>query len=207
MPIGTAGCPTCCLPPPVQQRPDGSAKKASSPGSAQNYADPVAEDWDVSDGEMDAWLEEWVAVDRAADDYLADRVIGVREVLADDDARWVASLAETISPSAEPGELEVDAVSAVMALQHADWLGLVLGAVRRGPGAVLGADSVQADIDALEEIEGEIEDPEGHLAVIDMALIHLSPQWQDLGVLDDAGRFTARGVWGLPRALHRTWRG
>lgn len=167
----------------------------------------MADDWDISDGEMDAWLEEWAAVDRAADDYLAERVAGVREVLAGDDGRWVARLAETISPSAEPDEREVEAVAAVMALQHADWLGLVLGVVGRGPGAVLSADSVQADIDALEEIEGEIEDPEGHQAVLDMALIHLSPQWQNLGVLDVDGELTERGVWGLPRALHRTWSG
>lgn len=38
-----------------------------------------------------------------------------------------------------------------------------------------------------------------------MALIHLDSLWQDLGVLDAEGRLTARGVWGLPKALHRTW--
>jgi len=171
----------------------------------RNYPDPVADDWEISDDEMDSWLEEWAAVDQAADDYLAERVAGVREDLADDDARWVAALAETISPSAEPGEHEIEAVSAVMALQHADWLGLVLGAVRRGPGSFLDAASIQADIDGLEEIDGEIEDPEGHLAVLDMALIHLGPLWQDLGVVDEDHRFTARGIWGLPKALHRTW--
>jgi len=165
----------------------------------------VADDWEISDDEMDSWLEEWAAVDQAADDYLAERVAGVREDLADDDARWVAALAETISPSAEPGEDEIEAVSAVMALQHADWLGIVLGAVRRGAGSVLDAAAVQADIDGLEDIEGEIDDPEGHLAVLEMAVTHLGPLWQDLGVVDEDHRFTARGVWGLPKALHRTW--
>ena len=191
----------------MQQCPEGVGKQARSSGPARIYPGPVADDWDISDSEMDSWLEQWAAVDRAADDYLAERVVGVREVLSDDDARWIASLAETISPSAEPDESEVEAVSAVMALQHADWLGLVLGAVRRGPGAVLEADAVQADIDGLEEIDGEIEDPDGHLAVLDMALIHLSPLWQDLGVLDEDGQLTERGVWGMPRALHRTWSG
>jgi len=55
------------------------------------------------------------------------------------------------------------------------------------------------------EVEGEIEDPEGHLAMLDMALLRLTPRWQDLGVLDEHQRVTERGAWGLPRALHRTW--
>lgn len=159
----------------------------------------------MSGDEVDSWLEEWAAVDRAADDYLAARIAGVGDVLDDEDARWVTALAETISPSAEPGEYEVEAVSAVVALQLADWLGLVIGVVRRGPGCVLDAASVQADIDALEEVDGEIEDPEGHLSVLDMALTHLSPLWQELGVVDGDDCLTVRGVWGLPKALHHTW--
>lgn len=101
-----------------------------------------------------------------------------------------------------------------MALQHADWLGIVVGAVRRGPGSFLDAASVQADIDGLEEIDGEIEDPEGHLAVLDMALIHLGPLWQDLGVVDEDHRFAcrrrciARGAGNPSRGatLLRSWR-
>ena len=66
-----------------------------------------------------------------------------------------------------------------MALQHADWLGLAL--------------------------EGEVEDPAGELSVLSMALLTLTPAWQDLGVLDEEERVTPRGVWALPRALHRIW--
>ena len=86
------------------------------------------------------------------------------------------------SPPEEPKEHEVESVSAVMALQHADWIGLALGVVQRGPGSDLDPELVQADIERLEEVEGEIED--SHLAVLDMALLHLTPRWQDLGVLD-----------------------
>lgn len=57
-------------------------------------------------------------------------------------------------------------------------LGPTLGVVHRGPGAHLDPERMQADIDQL--IEGEIEDREGHLE---------------------------RGVWGLPKAVHRTWVG
>jgi hypothetical protein len=51
----------------------------------RNYSDPVSGDWAISDDEMDSWFEEWAAVDQAADDYLAERVSGAREVIADDD--------------------------------------------------------------------------------------------------------------------------
>jgi len=161
--------------------------------------------WEVSDAEIDSWLEEWEAVDHAAAEYLAERIPGVRDVLADDEGSWVDALAETISPSEEPREDEIEAVSAVMALQHADWLGLTLGVVRRGPGSILDPELVQADVERLDGVEGEIEDLEGHLAVLEMALLHLNPLWQDLGVLDEDLQLTERGVWGLPKALHRTW--
>ena len=92
-----------------------------------------------------------------------------------------------------------------MALQHVDWLGLALGVVRRGPGSDLDAAQAQADVVALDEVDGEIEDPDGHLAVMAAALDHLAPRWRALGVLDDQERLTERGVWALPRALHRSW--
>jgi hypothetical protein len=162
-------------------------------------------EWELTDDEFDTWIEEWEAVDRAAAEYLAERIPGVRDAVTDEDARWLEALADTISPDDAPGEDETESVSAVMALQHADWLGLALGVVRRGPGSALDPERVQADINGLEEVDGEIEDPEGHLAVMEMALLHLAPQWQQLGVLDKDERVTDRGTWGLPRALLRTW--
>ena len=165
----------------------------------------MPDEWDITDDEMDSWAEEWEAVDRAAAGYLAERIPSLRDDLTDDDAAWLDAVAETISPSEVPREDEIESVSAVMALQHADWLGLALGVVRRGAGNALDPELVQADIEHLEEVDGEIEDPEGHLAVLDMALLHLVPRWQALGVLDENQRITERGAWGLPRALHRTW--
>ncbi len=116
-----------------------------------------------------------------------------------------AGWAETISPSKEPHQDEIESVSAVMALQHADWLGLALGLVDRGAGSALDPELVQIDVERLEDADGEIEDPKGHLAVLDMALTHLTPGWQNLGVLDENQRLTDRGEWGLPRALHQIW--
>jgi hypothetical protein len=38
------------------------------------------------------------------------------------------------------------------------------GVVHRGPGSVLDPELVQADIERLEEADGALEDPQGHLA-------------------------------------------
>jgi len=165
----------------------------------------MSEDWDISEEEMDAWLEDYEAVDREAAEYLAERIPALREPLDENASRRIARLADTIAPEDEPDPDDVEPLSAVMALQHADWLGMALGAVRRGPGSELDAELVLADIDALDEIEGDIEDREGTLSVLSMAILHLTPQWQELGILDDQDRFTASGVRDLPRALHRIW--
>lgn len=117
---------------------------------------------------------------------------------------WLEAVAATISPPNDP-RIDIELQSAVMALEHADWLGLVIGLVRRGVGAELSADVVQEDVDALEDIEGEVEDRDGQLSVLEAAVATLSPLWQALGVLDGSDRLTALGRWGLPRGLHRTW--
>ncbi|TIC79742.1 hypothetical protein E8D34_14640 [Nocardioides sp. GY 10113] len=178
---------------------------------ADDGSGDVPGEWDITDEEIDSWFEELEAVDQAAADYLAERVDGLGDEVGEEDARWLDALAETIAPDDEPDEdrelddLEIETMSAVAALQHADWLGLALGVVDRGPGSALDPEAVLADVNALEEIEGEIDDPEGFLEVLAAALSHLTPQWRELGVLDADDRTTARGVWGLPRALYRLW--
>jgi len=162
------------------------------------------DEWDLSDDEMDQWIEEWKAVDREAATYLEERVPGLTDPVDDEEGRWLDALVETFSPTDEP-DIDPELFSSVMALQHVDWLGLALGSLRRGPGTTLDADAVLDDVNALDEVEGEIEDPDGTRDVLEMALITLTPAWQHLGVLDADERLTDRGVWGLPRALHRSW--
>jgi hypothetical protein len=153
----------------------------------------MSDEWDVSDAEFDSLLDEWEAVDCAAAEYLAERVSGLRDRLADEDAGWVGRLVETISPSEEPEEREIEAVSAVMALQHADWLGLALGVVRRGPGAVLDPGRVQADIDRLGDVDGG-SGPRRPPGRARDGPVHLTPLWQNLGVLDEHATHRARRV-------------
>lgn len=84
------------------------------------------DEWDLSDDEVDQWLEEWKAVDREAAAYLEERVPGLTNPLGDEDGRWLDALVETFSPTDEP-DVDPELFSSVMALQHADWLGLALG--------------------------------------------------------------------------------
>ena len=163
------------------------------------------EGWEISEEEEEAWLEEWRAVDRAAADYLEERIPGLADPVADDDARWLDAVVKTFDPTDEPEDVDPELFSSVMALQHADWLGLVLGVVRRGAGSALDADVLLDDIDALEDVDGEIEDRDGTRQVLSMALLVLTPPWQELGILDRDELVTDRGAWGLPRALHRSW--
>lgn len=164
----------------------------------------LMDDWEPSDAETDQWLEEWEAIDREAAEYLERRVPGLADPVDAEQGRWLDALIETFSPTDEPN-VDPELFSSVMALQHADWLGLALGVRQRGPGTTLDADAVLEDIKRLEEVEGEVEDPEGTTQVLSMALLTLIPSWQELGVLDRDERLTERGVWGLPRALHRSW--
>lgn len=162
------------------------------------------EDWGFSDEDDEAFLEEWRAVDRAAADYLQERVPGLTDPVSDDESRWLDALVETFDPTDEP-DIDPELFSSVMALQHADWLGLALGTLARGAGSAFEASRVMDDIDGLDDVDGEIEDPEGTRQVLSTAFLVLTPAWQDLGVLDEDECFTERGVWGLPRALHRSW--
>lgn len=164
----------------------------------------MADEWVFSDEEDEAFLEEWQAVDRAAAEYLEERVPGLTDPVSDDESRWLDALVETFDPADEP-DVDPELFSSIMALQHPDWLGLALGTLARGAGSSLDASRVMDDIDRLDDVEGEIEDPEGTRQVLAMAFVVLTPAWQELGVLDEDECFTERGVWGLPRALHRSW--
>lgn len=151
-----------------------------------------------------AALREGLAHGRWPFDYFVNALGGARDALTRDLDLWVGALASTMSPPEDPGT-DIEQQSAVAALMHADWLGMVVGLVRRGAGAELSAAAAQRDIDTLPELEGEVEDPDGQLSVLEMAVTSLTPHWQALGVLDDDRRLTELGRWGLPNALLVTW--
>lgn len=117
---------------------------------------------------------------------------------------WLEAAAATISPPNDP-ETDAELQSAVYALEHADWFGMVVGIVRRGVGAKFAPDAVERDIATCPEVDASTDDLEGDLGVLSTAVAVLAPLWQGLGILDDHDRLTNLGRWGLPRALLVTW--
>ncbi len=149
-------------------------------------------------------LRDGLARGRWPYDYFVNACGWENDAPDDDVELWLSALASSMSPPNDPG-IDVEEASAVGALVHADWLGMVVGLVRRGAGAEFSAEAAQRDIDTLPELEGEIEDPDGAFGVLSMAVTTLTPLWQALGVLDDDESLTELGRWGLPHALLVTW--
>lgn len=117
---------------------------------------------------------------------------------------WLDAAAATVSPANDPGT-DAELQAAVFALEHADWVGMVTGLVRRGPGASFDPESVEDDIATSPEIEGDVDESEGALEVLSLAVEVLTPLWQALGILDRDARLTVLGRWGVPRAVLAAW--
>lgn len=127
---------------------------------------------------------------------------------SDDVGLWLDAATSSIAPIEDPtterGQNASEA-AAVAALQYADWLALVVGLARRGVGASLTTPKVVDDINSMEEIEGEIPEDDPIDEDLAAAIAVLAPLWTALGALDDQGRLTELGLWGLPRALFLAW--
>lgn len=117
---------------------------------------------------------------------------------------WLEAAAATVSPPNDPGT-DAEEQASVFALDHADWVGMVTGLVRRGPGASFDAEDAAHDIETCPEIVGEVDDPEREFGVLGLAVAVLTPLWQALGILDERAHLTVLGRWGLPRAVLAAW--
>ena len=102
--------------------------------------------------------------------------------------------------------LGIDEESVIASLQHADWLGAVIGLVRAGPGADARAPAIVRAIDRCPEVGSEPIDPDDR-AHLELAFELLVPAWRAAGVVDEDERLTRLGEWALPRALARAWGG
>lgn len=112
--------------------------------------------------------------------------------------------AATISPQDETG-LEPAAEATLLSLEHADWLGAIITAARRGPGADASPEALAAGIASCPEIELGDEydfDDEAHA---ETAFWIVALAWEALGLTDRDQRLTDLGAWLLPRALARAW--
>jgi len=117
---------------------------------------------------------------------------------------WVAAAGSFIAMRGESG-LDVEVESSLMTLEHADWLGAILGLVRAGVGASAEPEALVRYVDECPEVEGDVDPEEAFLVEggFELAL----PSWEAAGAIDADHRLTPLGRWGLPRALAWAWNG
>jgi hypothetical protein len=120
-----------------------------------------------------------------------------------DDRRYCVEAAGAMIAMREESGLEVEQESAIMTLDHADWLGAVIGAVRAGPGAPVDDHNLVGYINSCPEIDGEL-DPDD-VTLIESAFDFVVYTWEAAGVVDENRRLTTLGTWVLPRALAWAW--
>lgn len=113
--------------------------------------------------------------------------------------------AATISPLEETG-LDPEEEAMLISIEHADWVGAIVSAVRAGPGADASPRALVAGIAACPEVEpgpgADFDDDAAHLQA---AFWILAAPWRALGLVDGDERLTALGAWALPRSLARAW--
>lgn len=132
---------------------------------------------------------------------LADAEAGV-----DDRDYWIAAAAESIQPSdMPPTEADLEAVSAWMALNHADWVGAVGTLARLGPGTPAGAADLADYVLTSPDLGEAFDDLEDARMSLEFGLLPVVELWLAVEAVDSSYRLTDLGWWGLPEALRRTW--
>jgi hypothetical protein len=96
-----------------------------------------------------------------------------------------------------------DEVAMIMALEHADWLGAVIGLVRSGPGSAAKPRDLVRLINDCTEVDGLVDQDE--TTILEGAFDSVLDSWEAVGVVDDNRRLTVLGNWLLPRALAWAW--
>lgn len=127
-----------------------------------------------------------------------------RRLPADDETLWTQAAGALVSMHGESG-LGSHEESSLMALQHADWAGAVIGLTRAGVGTRAWPEDLFDLADKCPEIEGSYEPDDREPIVFAFGLV--VPIWEALGALDEHRRLTPLGHWGLPRALAWAWDG
>jgi hypothetical protein len=127
------------------------------------------------------------------------------EALPSDDVElWLVHAAGVPAPRAAPPEhYAVELVSASYALDHADWLCVVAELARRGPGAPAEDTDLAGYVDSSDVVDGELEP--GDVDAIASGFLGVVELWRALGAVDEDGRLTALGWWGLPEAQRLVW--
>jgi hypothetical protein len=103
----------------------------------------------------------------------------------------------------EPGDAlseDEEALVALCALDHNDWLAAMAALARGGPGTPASEDDLGRYVSEY--------DPDDFDDQADAAagmFLHAVGLWRVLGAVDDADQLTPLGWWGLPEAVQRAW--
>jgi len=147
-----------------------------------------------------ATLREAASVDDDLAQWLAASV-GPVDLDANDRSVVLAALAATVAPQRlEP--LTSRSQQAVVDLEFADWLGVVIGLVRAGPNTSAEPDALVDLVNRCPEVTTTI--PKADRARVAWALAVVTEGWEPLGITTD-GAVTAFGAAVLPAALREAW--
>lgn len=125
--------------------------------------------------------------------------VDVAALPEDDERLWLQLACGVVECQDEPPAGWGETHAAWLALDHFDWLALVEQVALAGPGAFLDAEELAATALADEDVDDDDVDVVGYGYEIALSL------WQAIGALDDEGRLTELGWWGIPAALLELW--
>jgi hypothetical protein len=135
----------------------------------------------------------------------ADRLLatcggaGDRTLPGSDPELWLTLAAGVMSPAGETSDEDLSgALSALSALEHADWLAAVAALARGGPGTAAGAADLAGY--AREYCAEDFDE-----ATVTELFSYVADLWQTLGATDHRQRLTPLGWWGLPEAVRKVW--
>jgi hypothetical protein len=140
--------------------------------------------------------------------------LGEAELPNDDAELWLQVAAGIVAPADElPGSAESDAdlaggylsrdeeaMVALCALDHYDWLAVSTGIARGGPGTPASADHLARFVSEYDP--DEVDDQADAAAGMFMHVVEL---WRVVGAVDDKDTLTQLGWWGIPEAVQRAW--
>jgi hypothetical protein len=124
---------------------------------------------------------------------------GDRALPGADTELWLTLAAGVVSPAGDTTDQGVSgAISALCALEHADWLAALATLARGGPGTPASATDLARY--TREYCAEDFDEP----AVTEL-FSYVASMWQALGATDSRQRLTPLGWWGLPEAVRKVW--
>jgi hypothetical protein len=137
-----------------------------------------------------------------------------RNLPADDADLWLRLAAGIVSPEDElprsqarltaSGDYDLsddeEAMVALCALDHYDWLAVATALASGGPGTSASADDLARFVS-----EYDPDDVDDQADAAAGMFLHAVALWQVLGAVDDDEMLTELGWWGIPEAVQRAW--